>query len=681
MDLDPEVTPRLVSGVKAVAVSSAHMESIMKRTLLVTALALLPVTHAHAHQDGQDKIPVLIASGANNHDWRWTTPSIESMLDESGLFDVTITYDPATDLADEKSLARYKALVLDYNGPRWGPDAEASFLKAVRGGVGVAVIHAANNAFPGWVEFEQLVGHLWRAGTGHGRFHPFGLEVLDYDHPITATMPDFVDHPDELYHRLVRVEGYERTVIGVSHSSKESGGTGDDEPMIIVGAFGKGRFFHTPLAHVWSGQEQTKVSHHDPQLRTLIVRGTEWAATGAVTDGLAQPNHLSLEEAQAGWRLLFDGQSTRGWHRAGGEGFPDKGWTIQSGCLRNTSGGGDLLSDDTYRNFELAFEWKVARGTNSGVKYRVRREGNSLLGPEFQILDDAGTNEDDNPLSAAGSLYALTAAQDKQLQHAGQFNQSRIVCRGEHLEHWLNGQLILSADVGSEDWAARLARSKFRSIPEFASERPGHILLQDHGGEVWYRSIRIRDLDLQDNWESLLQDEGLDGWTVAGGARYVREGNTIIGDVNGRLGRNSFLVTDEIFADFQFQVEVRIVERGNSGIQFRSHYREKDGVVFGYQAEIDEKSRAWSGGIFEEGRRGWLDDLRDNPAGRQAFRMDEWNHYFIQAEGNDLRVWVNGVSTAHLVDDKPLLKGFLGLQVHGGKSGRFHWRNPRLRRL
>ena len=653
----------------------------MKRTLLVAVLSLLPVARLYAHSGSEDKIPVLIVSGANNHDWQWTSPSLSSMLEESGKFDVSITYDPAKDLADEKNLRRYQVLVLDYNGPRWGAQAEAAFLSAVRGGMGISVIHAANNAFPGWTEYEQLVGHLWRKGTGHGRFHSFGLQVLDHGHPITATMPNFVDHPDELYHRLVRAEGYERNVIGVSHSSKESGGTGNDEPMIIVGTFGKGRMFHTPLAHVWRGNEASRVSHTDPQLRSLIVRGTEWAATGSVTDGLARPNYLTADEAQMGWRLLFDGQSSRGWHRAQGEGFPDKGWTIQGGCLRNTAGGGDLLSDDTYRNFELAFEWKVARGTNSGVKYRVRREGNALLGPEFQILDDAGTNEDNNPLSAAGSLYALIAAQDKRLEHAGSFNQSRIVCRGGHIEHWLNGQQVLSAEVGSKDWAARLAKSKFRSLPDFASERPGHILLQDHGGEVWYRSIRIRDLDLLDGWNSLLKEDGLEGWSVSGKARYVREGDTIIGDVNGHLGRNSFLVTDEIFTDFQFQVEVRIVERGNSGIQFRSNYRENDGVVFGYQAEIDEKARAWSGGIYEEGRRGWLDDLKDNPAGRQAFRLNEWNHYFIQAKGSSMRVWVNGVATAHLVDDEPLLKGFFALQVHGGNSGRFHWRNPRYRPL
>ena len=101
----------------------------MNRMLLVAALSFLPATHLHAHQVDREKIPVLIVSGANNHDWRWTTPSIESMLDESGLFDVTITYDPATDLADEKGLARYKALVLDYNGPRWGEAAAALFLK------------------------------------------------------------------------------------------------------------------------------------------------------------------------------------------------------------------------------------------------------------------------------------------------------------------------------------------------------------------------------------------------------------------------------------------------------------------------------------------------------------------------------------------------------------------------
>ncbi len=647
------------------------------RTALLVAAALLPTSNLQA----EDKIPVLIVSGANNHDWEWTTPSLESMLNESGLFDVTITYEPAKDLADKKKLSRYKVLVLDYNGPRWGAGAEEAFLEAVRGGTGVSVIHAANNAFTGWVEFEQLVGHLWRQGTGHGRFHSFGLEVLDYDHPITATMPGFVDHPDELYHRLVRAEGYERKVIGVSHSSKESGGTGEDEPMIIVGTFGKGRMFHTPLAHVWKGQEQTKVSHYDPQLRSLIVRGTQWAATGEVTDGLRRPNYVTAEEARAGWRLIFDGQSTRGWSAANGTGFPKKGWTVQSGCLRRASGGGDLLSIDTYTNFELAFEWKVARGTNSGVKYRVQRVNNALLGPEFQILDDAGTDEDDNALSAAGSLYALVAAGDKQLQHAGTFNLSRIVCRGGHIEHWLNGQQILSAEVGSEDWAQRVAKSKFKSVPGFASEQPGHILLQDHGGEVWYRSIRIRDLDLQDGWDSLLKGDGLQGWTARGKGRYVREQDTIIGDFDGHLPRNSFLVTDELFADFQFQVDVRVDETGNSGIQFRSDYREKDDVVFGYQAEIDCSARSWSGGIFEEGRRAWIANLEDHPAGREAFRLAEWNHYFIQAKGNDLRVWVNGVPTAHLVDDDPLLKGFFGLQVHNGNRGRYMWRDPQVRRL
>ncbi len=652
------------------------MQRILPPCCLFLATTFLLVRPVSA----QEPIEVLIVSGANNHDWRWTTPSLQSMLTESGKFNVTITYDPAKDLADAKALSSYATVLLDYNGPRWGQAAEQTFLKAVNAGLGVSVIHAANNAFPGWTEYEQLVGHLWRKGTGHGRFHEFGLRVLDYSHPITATMPDFVDHPDELYHRLVRVEGPARDVIGVSHSSKESGGTGVDEPMIIVGTYGKGRMFHTPLAHVWERQEHTKVSHADPQLRSLIVRGTEWAATGKVTDGLKQPNTLSAAEANQGWRLLFDGQSARGWQSAKGSGFPAVGWSIQSGCLRHTSGGGDLLSIDTFDDFELAFEWKVARGTNSGVKYRVQRTIGGLLGPEYQILDDPGTDEANNPLSAAGALYAIQEAQNKELLHAGSFNHARVICRNSIIEHWLNGKRTLRVDLDSEGYQARLAKSKFKNVAGFARAKPGHILLQDHGGEVWYRSIRIRPLSSEREWQPLLSGDDLSGWTVEGGAHYTRSDNQILGDVGSGQARNSFLVTDKEYGDFQFSCMVRVVEAGNSGIQFRSARRPKDGLVFGYQAELDCSNRAWSGGIYDELRRGWIANLEDNPAGRAAFRVDQWNHYLIQAQGPQLRVWVNGIQTANLIDQETS-RGFIGLQVHSGNKGSFQWDDLRIREL
>src|ERR1041384_7022427 len=150
-------------------------------------------------QDGV--LPVLLVSGQNNHDWRWTTPELKQALEETGRFAVTVTETPAKDLADAAALGRMKAIVLNYNGDRWGEAAERAFLAAVQGGTGVVVVHAADNAFKGWTEYERMVGLLWRDGTGHGAFHPFDVAVVDHYHPITQGLADLHLHPDELYHR------------------------------------------------------------------------------------------------------------------------------------------------------------------------------------------------------------------------------------------------------------------------------------------------------------------------------------------------------------------------------------------------------------------------------------------------------------------------------------------------
>lgn len=643
------------------------------RSALPLSLLLLA-----APAGAQEKIPALIVSGANNHDWEWTTPSLERILIASGKFATTVTYDPDATFRDAAEVARHAVFVLDYNrNELWSEAARESFLAAVRGGTGVSVVHAANNAFPGWVEYETLVGDLWREGTGHGSFHRFDVRVTRRDHPVTATLPDLARHPDELYHDLVRMHAARHEVLAVAHSSLESGGTGEDEPMILVGGYGAGRVFHTPLGHVWRGAEPTRASHEDPQFQNLVVRGTEWAATGAVTDGLAVPNHLTAEEAGAGWRLLFDGETTRGWRGWMRPGFPEEGWEVVNGCLRHTQGGGDLVTDETFEHFELAFEWKVAGGVNSGVKVRVPERDAGPIGPELQILDDAGALESRDPLASAGALYAMFAPVGKDLAPTGAFNHSRIVCRGVGLEHWLNGVKVVAAEIGSSAWEAARAASKFRHAEDFGTGA-GHVLLQDHGGEVWFRSIRVRDLTPAKS-ESLLAGEGLDGWVAVGDATFTRDATSIVGSVGDGLERNGFLRTERAFSDFVFDVDVQVEEPGNSGIQFRSR-QDEDGQVVGYQAEIDCSERAWSGGIYDEGGRGWLCDLQDSPAGRRAFRLDGWNHYTIEARGSRLRVWVNGVLTADLEDDADR-SGFLALQVHGGPTGTFRWRDPRIRPL
>jgi hypothetical protein len=144
-------------------------------------------------------------------------------------------------------------------------------------------------------------------------------------------------------------------------------------------------------------------------------------------------------------------------------------------------------------------------------------------------------------------------------------------------------------------------------------------------------------------------------------------------------GSQSFLVTERSFDDFQLELDLMAVGTGNSGIQVRSHQRDS-GQLYGYQIEVDPSPRAWSGGLYDEGRRSWLDDLADNEAGRAAFKPGEWNHYRVVCIGNRIRAWVNGVATADFADtaDVADAEGFIGLQVHSGSTCDMRWRNLRL---
>jgi type 1 glutamine amidotransferase len=467
----------------------------MSMILPLIALAMLPCA---APQDAKsedvrpEKLSALIVTGENNHDWEWTHKALEELLKSSGLFHVEITTTPSAVFEDLGKASAYDVFVLDYNGKRWSSTAEANFLTAVEGGVGVAVIHAADNAFRGWTEYERLVSLLWRDGTGHGSFHSFDVKVTDRDHPITSTLPTLKAHPDELYHRLVHMHDSPHRVLATAFADPEKGGTGAHEPMIIVSNYGEGRVFHTPLGHVWRGREETHASYLDSQFQTLVLRGTEWAASGAVTDGDASPNKLSGEERRAGWQLLFDGESAAGWRGFKQDGFPEKGWEVIQGCLRHTKGGGSIITTGEYAEFDLSFEWKVASGANSGVKIWID-EAKGQLGPEYQVLDDIRHTNGLQPKTTAGALYdVLAPSAAKKLARVGSFNRSRIHSRGGVLEHYLNGQLVIRAELDSPEWETARTQSKFRGSPVFGIQRKGHILLQDHGDEVWFRSIKLR---------------------------------------------------------------------------------------------------------------------------------------------------------------------------------------------
>lgn len=200
----------------------------------------------------------------------------------------------------------------------------------------------------------------------------------------------------------------------------------------------------------------------------------------------------SAEESD--WTSLFDGKSLAGWTSANG-GKPGDGWKIEDGCIHRAGKSGDIVSEKEYKDFEFEFEWKISAKGNSGVKYRVQKSPGGWLGPEYQVLDDAGHPNGKVADTTAASLYEIApAAKDKDLKPAGEWNISKIVAKGTVLEHWLNGKLAMRIDTTSEEWAKLKKDSKFAKMEGFAGPAAGHLLLQDHGDEVWFRNLRIHTL-------------------------------------------------------------------------------------------------------------------------------------------------------------------------------------------
>ena len=189
----------------------------------------------------------------------------------------------------------------------------------------------------------------------------------------------------------------------------------------------------------------------------------------------------------------------------------------------------------------------------------------------------------------------------------------------------------------------------------------------------------------QDGWQSLFNGKDFSGWKQLNGeAKYFVEDNQVVG-VSTLNTPNSFMCTEKTYGDFIFEVEVKVDPRLNSGIQFRSLSMQdyRNGRVHGYQCEIDPSQRAWSGGIYDEARRGWLYPLTDNPEGQKAFVNGAWNKYRIEAIGKTIRTWINGINCANIVDDVTP-EGFIALQVHGIRNeeqegAEVRWRNIRIK--
>ena len=247
---------------------------------------------------------------------------------------------------------------------------------------------------------------------------------------------------------------------------------------------------------------------------------------GTVRDVFAESTKPALESSHSKngqgdpdgshWKILFDGSSTKAFRGWNNEEFPSKGWVIEDGCLkckksngRPNGGGGDIVTKESFSDFELRWEWRITPGGNSGVKYMVRKrnrfqqgqelfrgdDGKPLIGHEYQMLDDLNHPDAQNgPDRLTASFYQILPAKDGKTVLTGQFNRSKILVHGNLVEHWLNDVKVLEYELGSQEILDAVGDSKYRFIERFGEKFEAPILFQDHGDEVWLRDIRIRPI-------------------------------------------------------------------------------------------------------------------------------------------------------------------------------------------
>ena len=212
----------------------------------------------------------------------------------------------------------------------------------------------------------------------------------------------------------------------------------------------------------------------------------------------AELNQLTSEEKAAGWKLLFNGKSLDGWRQCGKQTPPGEGWKVEDGLLHKLAKvrGGDIITTNTFENFEFFWEWRIAKGGNNGVKYLVTEQRTGAPGHEYQLIDDTGHSDSKlGPKRQTASFYdVLPPMENKPLQPVGEWNSSRVLIKGNHVEHWLNGSKVLAYELGSDEVKKGVAASKFKTAAKFGEKISGHLMLTDHQDEAWFRNVMIREL-------------------------------------------------------------------------------------------------------------------------------------------------------------------------------------------
>ena len=524
MPAPSDVLQLLIQNLDAVMNNSKYL---LKQIFLV-GFGLLCAAKASS---GERVFKTLLIDGQNNHNWKVTTPLIRATLESTGRFrvDVATAPDKGGDMATfQPKFSEYDLVVSNYNGEPWSESTNKDFVEFVRGGGGFVSVHAADNSFPNWSEYNRMIGLggwggrnekdgpyvRWRDGSfhrdsqagrggSHGKRHPFEVIVRDTAHPITRGIPTtWLQAEDELYAEL-RGPAENMQVLATAFSDKGTGGTGEHEPILMVVEFGKGRVFHTTLGH-------DAVAMRGAGFQVTLQRGAEWAVTGDVTQPSVTAAQMSSEQvierdpaelgqpvggslvdfstmpsiSDEGWSSIFNGKDLSGWGQKNGLAT----YAVEDGAVvgrtAKNSPNSFLCSEKNYGNFELTFEVKLDVGLNSGVQIRSKSledfQSGRVHGPQVEI--ETGPAE-------AGYVYGEATGRGwlspNQPPHDAFKNDSwnRYVVRavGPRIQTWINGR-------------------KIEDIYDPTSYQEGFVGLQVHGVgdkgpfEVRWRDLRIREV-------------------------------------------------------------------------------------------------------------------------------------------------------------------------------------------
>lgn len=484
-----------------------------------TLLALVFAGTVCSGTAAERKLRAVIVDGVNNHDWAAGTAAIHTILEGTGRFTVDVATYPS--LPD---FSRYDVVINNFNGghtetgTRWPPEAERALEAYLRGGGGMVVFHAANNAFLQWPAYNQMIGLGWRDKSfgpgigigpngqlvtvpkgeglppGHGPRHDFEMFVRDQDHPITRGLPAHWLHPSEqLTHgQHGPAEGLTILTYAFSEVSRQG------EPMDWVRDYGKGRIYTTMLGHTWKNEANPNLD--DVNFQALFARGVEWAASGNVT---LPPN--------LGWRPLFNGKNLDGWEVRGAgvwtvmqdgvlmgqRAHPrpaapfDTAWPIDQKHFQNwLNSQAWLYTKAEFSEFDLHVEYWIPPNGNSGVSIRDRSRAHSAIGEgdearpelasfekttpahigyEIQIIDDDGEKYN------SGSVYTFVAAR-RGLQRRGEWNSMEIESRNDLIRVRINGQVAAESP----------------GDPGRSKSGPIGLQLHDQFTLAMFRNIRIR---------------------------------------------------------------------------------------------------------------------------------------------------------------------------------------------